>query len=183
VEGGFLVPRSLDMLLEEGQPQMLLDNGLDSVPLQVEHVLCILGHRSHVGMKVRTLRVSHGLKTLPPHGLLLLVNRKQCDRHRGGVIEAALTQGGEGDVCCLLDSLVQLDADDSRSPWLCQTEGYHHADLTPVLTMGRRHVTTVGRSVPIVAEVEECVIQYVWKPRAMLARGAKAPTSAMVMCG
>jgi hypothetical protein len=55
VEGGILVPQSLDMLLEEGHPQTLLDDGLDGVPLQVEHVLHVLGHRSHAGVEVRTL--------------------------------------------------------------------------------------------------------------------------------
>jgi hypothetical protein len=55
---------------------MLLDDGLDSVPLQVEHVLRVLSHRRHAGIEVRTLWVDHVLKMLPPHGLLLLVNQK-----------------------------------------------------------------------------------------------------------
>jgi hypothetical protein len=111
------------MLLKEGHPQTLLDDDLDGVPVQVEHVLRVLGHRSHAGVEVRTLWVGHILKTLPPHGFLLLTDREQRDRHRGGVVEAALTQGGEGDVCCLLDRLIQLNTDDSRSPRLCQDEG------------------------------------------------------------
>jgi hypothetical protein len=90
-------------------------------------------------------------------------------------VEAALTEGDEGDVCCLLNSLIQLDADDDRSPWLRQAKGYHHADLAPFLTMGRKHATTVDRNVPIVAEVEDCVVQHAWKPRVILARGANAP--------
>jgi hypothetical protein len=85
------VPQSLDMLLEEGHPQTLLDDGLDGVLLQVEHVLCVLSHRSHASMEVRALWVSHVLKTLPPHGLLLLTDREQRDRHHDGVIEAGLT--------------------------------------------------------------------------------------------
>jgi hypothetical protein len=111
------------MLLEEGHPQTLLDDDLNSVPLQVEHVLRVLGHCSHDGVEVKTLWVSHVLKTLPPHGLLLLTDQKQRDRHHGGVVEVALTQGGEGDMCCLLDRLIQLDANDSLSPWLCRAEG------------------------------------------------------------
>jgi hypothetical protein len=111
------------MLLEEGHPQTLLDDGLDGVPLQVEHVLHVLGHRSHAGVEVRTLWVGHVLKTLPPHGLLLLVDREQRDRHRGSVVETTLTQGCEDDVCCLLDHLVQLDATDSCSPRLCRAVG------------------------------------------------------------
>jgi hypothetical protein len=112
--GGILVPQSLDMLLEEGHPHTLLDDGLDGVPLHVEHVLRVLGHHNHTSMKVRTLWVGYVLKTLPPHGLLLL-----ADWEQRGVVEAALTHGSEGDVCYLLDRLVQLDADDSRSPQLC----------------------------------------------------------------
>jgi hypothetical protein len=54
-EGGILLPQSLDMLLEEGHPHMLLDDGLDGVPLQVEHVLHVLSYHSHAGMEVRTL--------------------------------------------------------------------------------------------------------------------------------
>jgi hypothetical protein len=41
--------------------------------------------------------------------------------------------------------------------------------------MGHRHTTAVDWSVPVVAELAECVIQHSRKPRAMLARGAKAP--------
>jgi hypothetical protein len=111
------------MLLEEGHSQTLLDDGLDAAPLQVEHILRILGPRSYASVEVRTLWVGHVLKTLPPHGLLLLVDREQHDRHRGRVVEAALTQGGEGDMCFLLDHLVQLNTDDSHSPWLYRAEG------------------------------------------------------------
>jgi hypothetical protein len=88
-----------------------------------EHVLHILSHHSHADVEVRTLWVGHVLKMLLPHGLLLLANQKQCDRHRGSVFEAAPTQGGEGDVCYLLNHLVHLDVDDSRSPWLYRAEG------------------------------------------------------------
>jgi hypothetical protein len=41
--------------------------------------------------------------------------------------------------------------------------------------MGHRHAAAVDRSVPVVAELAECVVQHSPKPRAMLARGAKAP--------
>jgi hypothetical protein len=116
MEGSILMPQSLDMLLEEGHPQTELDNSLDGVPLLVEHVLHVLGHRSHASMEVRALRVGHVLKALPPLGLLLLMDQELRDRHRNGVIEVALTHGGEGDVCCLLNHLVQLDADDICSP-------------------------------------------------------------------
>jgi hypothetical protein len=41
--------------------------------------------------------------------------------------------------------------------------------------MRHRHVTTVDRNVPVVAEVEECIVQHAQKSRVMLACGAKAP--------
>jgi hypothetical protein len=41
--------------------------------------------------------------------------------------------------------------------------------------MGHRHVIAVDRNNPVVAELEECVVQHSWEPRAMLAHGAKAP--------
>jgi hypothetical protein len=41
--------------------------------------------------------------------------------------------------------------------------------------MGHRHEAVVDRSVPIEAELAECVVQHSRKPRAMLAHGAKAP--------
>jgi hypothetical protein len=41
--------------------------------------------------------------------------------------------------------------------------------------MGHRHATVVDRSIPVVAELAECNVQHSWEPRAILARGAKAP--------
>jgi hypothetical protein len=67
------------MLLKEGHPQTLLDNSLDGVPLQVEHVLRVHGHHSHASVEVRALRVGHILRTLPPHGILLLMDQEQRD--------------------------------------------------------------------------------------------------------
>jgi hypothetical protein len=65
--------------------------------------------------------------------------------------------------------------DDSCHPRLRRVEGYHRIDLTLVLAMGYRHATTVDRSVPVVVELAECVVQPSRKPRAMLAHGAKSP--------
>jgi hypothetical protein len=110
-----------------------------------------------------------------PHRILLVADRKERDWHHGGVGEAGLTQGGECDLCRLLDGLIQLDLDDSCHPRLHRVEGYHHVDLALVLAMGHRHAATVDRSVPVVAELAECVVQHSRKTRMMLARGAKAP--------
>jgi hypothetical protein len=121
------------------------------------------------------LGVGHDLKVLLPHRILLVTDWKERDWHRGGVGEAGLTQGGECDLCRLLDGLIQLDPDDSCHPRLRRVEGYHHVDLTLVLAMGHRHAAVVDRSVPVVAELLECVVQHLRKPRVMLAHGAKAP--------
>jgi hypothetical protein len=164
--------------------QTLLDDGPDSVGLQVKHALCIASQRSHASVEVRALRVGHGLKTLLPHRIVLVTDRKERDWHRDGVSEAALTQGGECDLCRLLDGLIQLDSNDGCHPRLHRVEGYHHVDLALVLAMCHRHATTVDRSAPVVAELAECVVQHSWEPRAMRARGVKAPpSSAMVMQG
>jgi hypothetical protein len=105
----------------------------------------------------------------------LVADWKERDWHRGGVGEAGLTQGGECDLCRLLDGLIQLDPDDSCHPQLHRVEGYHHVDLTLVLTMGHRHAAAVDKSILVVAELAECVVQHSWKTRAMLAHGEKAP--------
>jgi hypothetical protein len=126
-------------------------------------------------MKVGPLRVGHDLKALLPHRILLVVDQKERDWHRGGVGEAGLTQGGECDLCRLLDGLIQLDPDDSCHPRLHRVEGYHHVDLALVLAMGHRHAAAVDRSVPVVAELAEFIVQQSRKTWAMLACGAKAP--------
>jgi hypothetical protein len=41
--------------------------------------------------------------------------------------------------------------------------------------MGHRHATAVDRSVSVVAELADCIVQHSREPRAMLALGAKAP--------
>jgi hypothetical protein len=72
-------------------------------------------------------------------------------------------------------AIIQLDADNGCHPRLRWVEGYDHADLTHVLAMDHRHATAVDRNIPVVAELEECVVQHSRKPRAMLAHGTKAP--------
>jgi hypothetical protein len=138
-------------------------------------VIRVPDQRNHAGIEVRALWVGHGLKTLLPHRILLVMNWKERDWHRGGVGEAALTQGGECDLCRLLDGLIQLDLDDGSQPQLRWVEGYHHVDLALIPAMGHRHVTVVDRNVPIVAELAECIVQHSQKPQAVLVRGAKAP--------
>jgi hypothetical protein len=86
--------------------QALLDDGPGSGVLQVERVLSILSHCSQACMEVRTLRVGYGLNALLPHGVPLIVNRKESDWHRGGVSKATSTQGREGDLCRLLDGVI-----------------------------------------------------------------------------
>jgi hypothetical protein len=154
------MPQLLDVLLKRVRVQTLLDDSPGSAGLQVKHVLCVPGQHSHASVEVRALGVGHGLKTLFPHRILLVTDQKERDWHRGSVGEAALTQGGECDLCRLLDGLIQLDPDDGCHPLLHWVEGYHHVDLALVLAMGHRHATTVDRSVPAIAELAECVVQH-----------------------
>jgi hypothetical protein len=155
--------------------QTLPNDGPASAGLQVKYVLRVPSQHSHASVEVRALGVGHGLKTLLSYRILLVMDRKERDWHRGGVGEAAHTQGGECDLCHLLDGLIQLDPDDGSHPWLHWVEGYHHINLALVLTMGHRHATVVDRSIPVVAELAECVIQHSRESRAMVAHGAKAP--------
>jgi hypothetical protein len=106
------MPQLLDVLPKQARVQTLLDDGPDSASLQVKHVLHVPSQRSHTSMEVRALGVGHGLKMLLPHRILLFTKWKERDWHRGGVGEVALTQGGECDLCRLLDRLIQLDPDD-----------------------------------------------------------------------
>jgi hypothetical protein len=73
-------------------------------------------------------------------------------------------------LCRLLDGLIQLDPDDSCHPRLHRVEEYHHVDLALVLAMGHRNAAAVDRSVSVVAELAECVVQHLRKTRVMLAR-------------
>jgi hypothetical protein len=85
--------------------QALLDDGPGGGVLQVERVLSILSHCSQAYIEVRTLGVGYGLKVLLPHGVPWIANRKEHDWHHGGASKATSTQGSEGDVCRLLDSV------------------------------------------------------------------------------
>jgi hypothetical protein len=154
------MPQLLDVLLKRARVQTLPDDGLAIAGLQVKHVLRVPGQRSHASIEVRALGVGYGLKMLLPHWILLVTDQKERDWHHGGVGEAALTQGGECDLCRLLDGLIQLNPDDSCHPRFHRVEGYHHVDLALVLAMGHRHVTTIDRGIPIVAELVECVVQH-----------------------
>jgi hypothetical protein len=174
VEDDVCTPQLLDVLLKRARVQMLSHDGSTGAGLQVKQVLRIPSQCSHASVEVGPLEVGHSLKALLPHGILLVVDRKERDWHRGDIGEAGLTQGGECDLCRLLDGLIQLDPDDSCHPQLHRVEGYHHVDLALVLAMGHRHAAAVDRSVPYVAKLAECVVQHSRKTRAMLARGAKA---------
>jgi hypothetical protein len=74
VEDGIHMPQLLDVLLKRAQVQTLLDDGPGGASLKVKHVLRILSQCSHVDMEVRALVVGHGLKTLLPHRILLVMN-------------------------------------------------------------------------------------------------------------
>jgi hypothetical protein len=146
--------------------------------LQVEQVLCIRGHCSHAGTEVRALIVRHDLKTLLPRDIFLIPNRKKCDRLHGGSGEAALTQRGECDVGHLLDGGVGLTADDGPHPRILLVEGDRHASLTYVQAIVHREAAAVDMDFPVVAKMEECVVEYSQKTQAMLAREQSLLSSA-----
>jgi hypothetical protein len=124
------------VLLKQARVQTLPHDSPTSAGLQVKHGLRILSQRNHASVEVRTLWVGHGLKTLLPHRILLVTDQKERDWHHDGVGEASLTQGGECDLCRLLDGLIQLNPNDGCHPRLRQVEWYHHVDLALVLAMG-----------------------------------------------
>ena len=164
-EDGILMPQPLNLtgggsgtLLVCHQTRTLLHACPGGVVLQVEQVLRVPGQRSHPNVEVRALEVGHGLKTLLPYGVLLILNRKKRDRQCCSSGEVVLAQGGESDVCHQLNVGVGLTADDGPRPRLHGVEGYHHTDLTPVQAMGHRQSATVDWSVPVVAETDECVV-------------------------
>jgi hypothetical protein len=146
------------VLIVCGQRHTLLHDGFDGVVLQVEQVLHVLGHRSHVNIEVQDLEVRHGLKALLPHGIFLNPNQERCDRHRGGSGDVTLTQRGEWDVCCLLDGGVRLITDGGSHPWLHRVEEYHHTSFAHVQAVNHRQATMVDRNFPILTKMEECVI-------------------------
>jgi hypothetical protein len=94
-------------------------------------------------VEVRALEVGHGLKTLLPYGVLLILNRKKRDRQCCSSGEVVIAQGGESDVCRQLNAGVGLAPDDGSRLWLRGVEGYRHADLSLVHAMGRRQSATV----------------------------------------
>jgi hypothetical protein len=120
------------VLIVCSQTHMRLHDRLGGVMLQVEQVLCVLGHRSHASAEVRALEIRHSLKVLLPHGIFLILNREKHNRHHGGSGEATLIEGDECDVSRLLDCSVGLTADDGPCRWILLVEGYRHAGLTYV---------------------------------------------------
>jgi hypothetical protein len=69
------------MLIVCGQMHTPLYDSSGSVMLQVEQVLCALGHRNHVAVEVIAPEVRHSLNALLSHGVFLIANQEKCDRH------------------------------------------------------------------------------------------------------
>jgi hypothetical protein len=145
-------------LLIRCQMRTLLHAYPGGVVLKVEQVLHVLGQRSHPDMEVRALEVGHGLKTLLPHGVLLILNWEKHDRQCYGSGEVVLAQGGGSDVCHQFNAGVGLTADDGPRSRLCGVKGYHHANLALTHAMGRGQSATVDRSIPVVAKTDECIV-------------------------
>jgi hypothetical protein len=119
-----------------GQTHTLLHASPGGVVLQVEQVLHVLGHCSHPDAEVGALEVRHGLKALLPYRVLLILNREKRDRQCCCSGEAALTQGGEGNVCHHIDGSVGLSANNGSRPRLYGVDGYHHTNFAHVRAMG-----------------------------------------------
>jgi hypothetical protein len=145
-------------LLVRHQTRTLLHACPGGVVLKVEQVVHVPGQRSHPGAEVRSLEVGHGLETLLPYGVLLILNRKKHDRQCCSSGKVVFTQGGESDVRHQLNAGVGLTADDGPQPRLYGVKGYHYTDLTLVHAVGHRQLATVDRSVPVVAKTDECVV-------------------------
>jgi hypothetical protein len=164
MEDGILMPQPLNLmggsigtLLVRRRTRTLLHACPGGVVLKVKHVLHIPSQRSHPSMEVRALEVGHGLKTLLPYGVLLIINLKKRDRQCCSSGEVVLAQGGESDVRHQLNAGVGLAADDGPRPRLRGVEGYRHADLALVHVVGRGQSAMVDWSVPVVAKTDECV--------------------------
>jgi hypothetical protein len=109
-------------------------------------------------VEVRALEVGHGLKTLLSYMVLLILNCEKRDRQCCSSGKAVLTQGGESHMRHQLNAGVKLSADDGPRPWLRGVEGYRHADLALVHTVGHGQSAMVDRSIPVVAKTDECVV-------------------------
>jgi hypothetical protein len=143
VEDGILMPQPLNLtgggsgtLLVCHETRMLLHACPGGVALKVEQVLHVPGERSHPGVEVRALDVGHGLKTLLPYGVLLILNWENSDRQCYSSSEAAVGQGGESHVRHQVNAGVGLPADEGLRPRLHGVKGYRHTDLTLVHAMG-----------------------------------------------
>jgi hypothetical protein len=145
-------------LLIHRQTRTLLPGHPGDVVLEVEQVLHIPDKRSHLDVEVRALEVRHGLKALLPYGVLLILNQEKRDRQCCCSDEAVLAQGGESDVRYHLNASVRLAVDDRPRSQLRGVEGYHHANLALVQSVGHGQPATVDRSIPVVAKTDECII-------------------------
>jgi hypothetical protein len=153
-----LVGGSSGTLLVRRQTRTLLHACPGGVVLKVEQVLHVPDQRSHLGVEVRALKVGHGLKTLLPYRVLLILKQKKRDRQCCSSGEVVLAQGVESDVLHQLNTGVGLAVDDRPRPRLRGVQGYHYADLTLVHAVGRGQSATVDWSVPVVAKTDECVV-------------------------
>jgi hypothetical protein len=92
-------------LLVHHQMRTLLHDYPSGVVLKVGH-----GQRSHPSVEVRALEVGHGLKTLLPYGVLLILNQEKCNRQCCSSSGVVLAQGGESHVRHQLNAGVEPTA-------------------------------------------------------------------------
>jgi hypothetical protein len=80
------------------QTRTLLHACPGGVVLKVEQVLRVPSQQSHLSVEGRALEAGHGLKTLLPYGVLLILNLEKRDRQCCSSGDVVLAQGGESDV-------------------------------------------------------------------------------------
>jgi hypothetical protein len=109
-------------------------------------------------VEVRALEVRHGRKIMLPNGVLLIPNQEKQNRQCGDSGEAVLAQRGESDVRHHLNAGVELTVDDVPRTWLHRVERYYHFNLIPVQVMDPGQSATLDWSIPVVAQMDECIV-------------------------
>jgi hypothetical protein len=117
--------------------------------------------------------VTHDLEALSPLELLPNVDREEHDQRVRVVSETALAECGEGNICHLLDSIINLTLADVSLPLHRGVVGYLHSDLIGIQAVGLKGTAVVNGNQPIVAVSNKSAQEQSWKSRAVSARGTK----------
>jgi hypothetical protein len=149
----------------------LLNDDSIGVVLQVKQVPHVLGQVWALEIELWAGAITHGLAALLPLRLHLIMNQAECKWCVGSDGEAALTQWSEIHMHHLFDSVIHLIANDGSSPWYCRVDGYLHANLAHIQTIGLKGMAAVAGDQPVVAESDESAQKLSWEPRAVPVHG------------